>query len=96
VLPDRYPLAGDVQRYIAAEHRLGRLLDYAVIVPRLQALYEWSAEELDEPGLLEFVRDGSPIYAWPLEERDVWRSAEMPFAGRLLARATRSGEADGT
>jgi hypothetical protein len=89
VLPDRYPLAGDVQRYIAAEHRLGRMLDYAVIVPRLQALYEWSAEELGEARLLEFVCDGRPIYAWPLEERHVWRSPDMPLSGRVLRRATR-------
>ncbi len=91
VLPDRYPLAGDVQRYIAAEHRVGRMLDYAVIMPRLQRVYEWSAEELGEPRLLEFVRDGNPIYAWPFEERHVWRSAAMPLAGRLLERATRTG-----
>ena len=44
VLPNRYPLAHDVERYIADEQRLGRMLDYAVIVPRLQCLYEWSAE----------------------------------------------------
>jgi hypothetical protein len=88
VLPDRYPLAHDVQRYIAAEHGLGRVLDYAVIVPRLQPLYEWSAEELFEPRLLGFVRDGNPIYAWPFEERHVWRSTAMPLAGRLLERAT--------
>ena len=43
VLPDRYPLTLDVERYIADEQRLGRMLDYAVIVPRLQRLYEWSA-----------------------------------------------------
>ncbi len=43
VLPRRYPLALDVQRYLADEQRLGRMLDYAVIVPRLQSLYEWSA-----------------------------------------------------
>ena len=66
VLPDRYPLALDVERYIADEQRLGRMLDYAVIVPRLQRLYEWSAEELGEPRVLELVRDGNPIYAWPL------------------------------
>jgi hypothetical protein len=35
VLPDRYPLSRDVERYIAEEQRLGRMLDYAVIVPRL-------------------------------------------------------------
>ena len=57
--------------------RLGRLLDYAVILPRLQAIYEWSAEEISEPRLLEFVHDGSPIYAWPYEERHVWRSSHM-------------------
>jgi hypothetical protein len=43
VLPNRYPLALDVERYVAEEQRLGRLLDYAVIVPRLQRMYEWSA-----------------------------------------------------
>jgi hypothetical protein len=89
VLPDRYPLTLDVKRYIADERRLGRMLDYAVIVPRLQWLYEWSAEELGEPRLLELVRDGSPIYAWPFEQRHVWRSGHMPFAGRVLERVTR-------
>jgi hypothetical protein len=88
VLPDRYPLDFDVERYIAAEHRLGRMLDYAVIVPRLQRVYEWSAEELCEPRLLEFVRDGNPTYAWAFEDRHVWRSPHMPPVARLLARAT--------
>src|SRR5512132_1445143 len=90
VLPDRYPLGLDVESYIADEQRLGRMLDYAVIVPRLQCLYEWSAEELGEPRLLGLVRGGSPIYAWPFEQRHVWRTAEMPFAGRALERATRA------
>jgi hypothetical protein len=90
VLPNRYPLALDVERYIADEQRLGRLLDYAVIVPRLQRLYEWSAVELGEPRLLELVRDGNPIYAWPFEERHVWRSKDMPFVAQVLERATRA------
>ena len=90
VLPDRYPLALNVERYIADEQRLGRMLDYAVIVPRLQGLYEWSAEELAEPGLLDLVRDGNPVYAWPFEQRHVWRTPTMPFAGRVLARVTRA------
>jgi hypothetical protein len=89
VLPDRYPLARDVERYVAEERHLGRLLDYAVIVPRLQPLYEWSAEEIAEPRVLELVRDGNPIYAWPFDERHVWRSGQMPFAGRVLERVTR-------
>jgi hypothetical protein len=89
VLPDRYPLALDVERYIADEQRVGRMLDYAVIVPRLQSLYEWSAEELGEAHLLKLVREGNPIYAWPFEQRHVWRTPHMPWAARLLARITR-------
>jgi hypothetical protein len=90
VLPHRYPLARDVETYIADEQRFGRLLDYAVIAPRLQRMYEWSAEELGEPRLLELVREGNPIYAWPFDQRHVWRSAEMPLVGRVLERATRA------
>jgi hypothetical protein len=90
VLPDRYPLDLDVERYLAEEQRLGRLLDYAVIVPRLRRLYEWSAAELGEPRLCDLVRDGSPIYAWPFEDRHVWRSPRMPPAARALERATRT------
>ena len=99
VIPNHYPLARDVEWYIADEQRLGRLLDYAVIVPRLQRLYEWSAEELGEPRLLELVRDGSPIYAWPYEQRHVWRAQHMPFvarssnASRGLAEAAAAPEA---
>ena len=89
VLPDRYPLALDAERYIADEQRLGRLLDYAVITPRLQNMYEWSAVELGQPGLLELVREGNPVYAWPYEERHVWHSPQMPWVGRALERATR-------
>src|SRR3954451_16926532 len=90
VLPDRYPPALDVESYIADEQRLGRILDYAVIVPRLQCLYEWSAEALDEPRLQELVRDGNPIYAWPFEQRHVWRTPNMPLAARVLERVTRA------
>ena len=89
VLPDRYPLTLDVERYIADERRLGRMLDYAVIVPRLQRLYEWTADELADPRVLGLVRDGNPIYAWPFEERHVWRSRHMPFAARVLEHVTR-------
>jgi hypothetical protein len=89
VLPDRYPLDFDVDRYVAGEQRLGRMLDYAVIVPRIEQLYEWSADELGEPRLLEFVRDGNPTYAWAFEDRRVWHAAHLGPAARLLARATK-------
>jgi hypothetical protein len=90
VMPDRYPLALDVEHYIAEEQGLGRMLDYTVIVPRLQRLSEWSAEDLDEPRLLELVRDGNPIYAWPFEQRHIWRRPNMPLAARVLERVTRA------
>ena len=95
VLPDRYPLDRDVERYIGDEQRLGRMLDYAVIVPRLQRLYEWSAEELSEPRLLELIRDGNPVYAWSFEKRHVWRARRMPYVARALARVTRPSRQPG-
>jgi hypothetical protein len=87
VLPDEYPLADTVTDYISAELRFGRILDYGVIEPRLQQLYEWSAEELDAPGLLDCTRDGALTYSWPFEERDVWKpgkSIAIQFAHRVL------------
>jgi hypothetical protein len=90
VVPNSYPLARDVEWYVADEQRLGRLLDYGVIVPRLQRLYEWSADELGEPRVLELVRDGNPIYTWPYEKQHVWRATHMPFPGRVLERLTRA------
>ena len=58
VLPGEYPLRGSVRSYLSAEQGFGRLVDFGVIIPRLQQLFEWSAHELGEPGLLAYVRDG--------------------------------------
>ena len=88
VLPDRYPLARDLEAYLAAEHGLGRMLDYGVIAPGAQRLYDWSARELGHPGLCELIRDGSPTYAWPYEERHVWNPARIPLPARALKLAT--------
>ena len=79
-----------MESYLAGEQRLARVLDYAVILPRMQRLYEWSAEDLDEPRLLELVRDGNPIYAWPYEQRHVWSRASPPLAARVVERVTRA------
>ena len=43
----------------------------------------------DDPRVVGLVRDGNPIYAWPFEERHVWRSRHMAFAARVLERVTR-------
>ena len=90
MIPNDYPLEREVEWYVADEQRLGRLLDYTVIAPRLQRLYEWSADELAEPRLLELVREGNPIYVWPFEQRHVWRPRTCRSRLRLLERVTRT------
>jgi hypothetical protein len=72
VLPDRYPLGGDLDDHIADEHALGRLLDLGVIVPRLRALYRWSADALRIPEVATLVSDTIPAYAWDPTDRDPW------------------------
>ena len=87
VLPDEYPLRGSVQSYLRGELRFGRLVDFGVILPRLQQLYEWSAHELAAPGLLDCVRDGALTYAWSFEDRGIWqpsRSFILQMAERAL------------
>ena len=86
VLPDRYPLGGEVAAYVAAEHNIGEMLDYGLIAPRLQQLYEWSAQELDEPRLLDCIRDGSPTYAWSYADREVWHPARPAVTIRAIRR----------
>ena len=91
ILPVQYPLDGlTVQEILDAENYLGRLIDYAVILPRVHALYVHAAAELNEPLLLEMLRDGWPVYAWPYEERHVWTTTKAPLAIRTLRRLTRS------
>jgi len=76
VLPAEYPLPDGVESYLDIELGFGKLIDYGVIGPRLQQLYEWSACELGAPGLLDCVRDGALTYAWPYEARTVWRAPD--------------------
>jgi hypothetical protein len=52
----------------------------------LQQLYRWSAHELAEPGLLDFVRDGAMTYAWSFEDRGVWEPRKS-FILQLTRRA---------
>lgn len=88
VLPDRYPLEANLELYLEPEHNLGRMLDYGVIAPRLEALYDWSAGELGIGGLRDLVRDGSPIYAWSYSDRHVWRKPRESLSERVLRLAT--------
>jgi hypothetical protein len=87
VLPDRYPLGHEVAAYVAAERKVGQMLDYGLIAPRLQQLYEWSAKELDEPALLGCIRDGNPTYAWSYADREVWHPPRLALTTRAIMRA---------
>jgi hypothetical protein len=86
VLPDEYPLSDGARSYLSDELGFGRLLDYGVIVPRLQRLYEWSAHELAAPGLLDCIRDGALTYAWSFEDRGVWQPPKS-FIVQMAQRA---------
>jgi hypothetical protein len=84
VLPNRYPLHGvTIAEILAAENFTARLIDYGVMVPRVQELYEVAAADLGESSLLDFISDGSMVYAWPLADRYVW----LPVRSRGLIRA---------
>jgi hypothetical protein len=87
ILPDRYPLDGDVAQHAGSELSFGRMLDYGIIGPRLQQIYEWSAAELDQPALLGCIRNGSPTYAWPYADRQVWDPPQVSASVRVVRRA---------
>jgi hypothetical protein len=86
VLPAEYPLGGTVDSYVADELGFGRLLDYGMIVPRLDHLYAWSAEELGAPELRDCTRAGALTYAWSFEDRAVWQSPDSRLV-RMVQRA---------
>ncbi len=88
VLPDRYPADGDLEVYLRAESGFGRLLDYAVIQPRLRRLYDWSARELEWPQLSELVVDDTPAYAWSPEERHEWEPPPPSILVKAIKTAT--------
>ncbi len=71
-VPDRYPLGEDVSPFVAGENGFGRMLDRAMIQPRLRPLYDWSAQELGEPGVARLLDGDVPAYAWDPADADAW------------------------
>lgn len=75
ILPAEYPLADtSIDTVLADENYLGRVIDYGVIAPRLDLLYRFAADDLAEPRVLDLCKGQSPVYAWPFENREVWRT----------------------
>ena len=86
ILPNRYPLTGiSIGEILDAENYAGRLIDYGVILPRMQALYDFTAADLDEPRLLSLIQDGFPVYAWDYEDRHAWVTARARTARSVLS-----------
>jgi hypothetical protein len=91
ILPDRYPLVGfTLSEILALENYAGRLIDYGVMLPRIQALYAFAAADLDEPRLLGFVQDGLPAYAWTNDEDHPWTTSRSPRLRSVLRWLTSS------
>ncbi|WP_205650149.1 hypothetical protein [Actinoplanes solisilvae] len=81
VLPDEYPLPKvGIEKVLADENYLSRIVDYGVIAPRIPELYSHAAADLGEPRLAELCVDEFPVYAWPYEQRHVWRTDRSPLA----------------
>ena len=91
ILPVRYPLDGiTISEILALENYAGRLIDYGVMLPRIQALYAFAAADLDEPRLLGFVQDGLPAYAWTNDEDHPWTTSRNPRLRSVLRWLTSS------
>lgn len=88
ILPARYPTTDAVRTYVNAENNVGRLLDYGIILPRLQSLYDWSAKELEQPALSLLVQAGAPSYAAPFATQSDWTPLPPPPLVRLLRALT--------
>jgi len=86
ILPDRYPLTGiGISEILAAENYAGHVVDYGVILPRMQALYDFVAADLQEPRLLGLIRDGFPVYAWDYEDQRAWPTVRARTAPAVLS-----------
>jgi hypothetical protein len=95
VFPPYYPLEGiALERILREEHRLFRAVDYGVIGPRIEKLYDFAAEALEQPRLRTLVHDGTPSYAWPPDERHHWLDGGTRLLPRLFARMTGHGRLD--
>jgi hypothetical protein len=76
ILPDEYPIPeSQIEVVLTEENYLGRVFDYGVIAPRLELLYRFAAEDLEEPRVTDLCTDQSPVYAWPFEYRNALQTS---------------------
>ena len=84
VLPDRYPLQGELDDYIADEHAVGRLVDLGVIVPTPHRAVSLVSRRAADPRPHRPRPRRHPGVAWDPDDRRPW--APPP---RRLVRAVR-------
>jgi IS1 family transposase len=77
-------LPTSIETVLADENYLGRIIDYGISAPRIAQLYRHAAEDLGEPRVAELCTDNYPVYAWPYEQRHVWRTDRSPIAIALV------------
>jgi hypothetical protein len=88
VFPRTYPLEGlDLARMIDSENHLFRAVDYGIIGPRVDEVYDFAADALDEPRVRALVREGTPSYTWPADQRHHWLDGGTRLLPRVFARA---------
>jgi hypothetical protein len=81
-----------VAEVLDSENFVGRLIDYGVVLPRIEQLYEAAATDLGHDHLRDFVSDGCPAYAWPREQPEVWTQRRFRRLGAAVRRLTAHGE----
>ncbi|SDH79525.1 hypothetical protein SAMN05192558_10587 [Actinokineospora alba] len=90
VFPQHYPVVGgSLARLLAEEGSLPRLLDFGVILPRLEQLYGFAAKSLDEPRITELITDGIPSYGQAPVEPSAWTVNRPSLTMRLVRQATK-------
>jgi hypothetical protein len=87
--PDPYPPdLWTMEDLLAGHGRLAQVIDYGLIPSDLTELYGFAAAALGEPRITALVSDGTPCYAWPVEERAPWLGIATRPLARAIARAT--------
>jgi hypothetical protein len=88
--PRHYPLLHkekhcDEGRGEEIEEEAVRIVDEGVISPRLEALYHFAGEQLDEPRVLQYINDGMPCYPSPLTGHTPFHQPGFPHLMAKLA-----------
>lgn len=92
ILPDTYPIAGQsITEILDSENFAGRLIDYGILLPRLESLYEFAAADLDVPQLCDFIQDGNLTYAWAYDDGEVWQPRRYRRLTAILTRIAAPG-----